>query len=120
MVRVLLRCDSVDKAIASGIGSPRFKSSHWQYFKQSMLSLFIVEKKKENKKMPGKANFKSCCDVIVHVLGQISQVQKLDCHVAKFIFVPSFVASILFFSISVTRFGDFLDFGQLFKAFGSD
>ena len=86
-----------------------------------MLLSFIVkfvlylscEKNKINKKRPGLAHFfkKKNLLVVLSIHMQYTLITYL-----------SFIADSkhVFASFSVTRFGDLLDFGQLFKAFGNN
>ena len=100
-------CGSVGRAVTFDARGPRFESSHRQTFISDiyLFTVNCIEKTKIKKKRPGMAHLK-----------KTPMYKKPLQHtpVAQFCYCSPYCIS------SMTRLGDFLHFGQLFKALGNN
>ena len=69
--------------------------------------------------MPGGEEVHNSSNCVCEVLSKIAEVIKLDRFSLFCTFLHS-VCIVLSIPVSVTRFGDLLDFGQVFKPFGNN
>ena len=135
-------CGSVGRAVASNTRGLRFESSHWQNLYCTFVylcNISCIEKTIINKKRPGMAHFLKNSYLIVIDFSRSDNRIGINCQAqnpfdlfsgSSLIYCVrrlelSFINSISNISfrrmmISVTRLGDLLVFGQLFKAFGSN